>query len=439
MVHHAFHHEHFHEKRADDVLDNKMRFIHNLPEAAQKAAAEKGGNIVETVYSQVYVTATGPSPAPKASDGGATGNGAGAKSQLAAEQASYLSAKSQAQAPNTALPSTSAVASQSEVKGKPTQRTRTAEPSQHAGTPLQQSRTTAAASSSASLEGNAVVGSPQTRTRDPTAVAGSPLSSTNSPDSVISQKSDGMSSGAKAGLAFGIILILALAGGLLFFCWRRRKQQLKRGSQQLDEKRATQDSFFGGTTAAAARGPQRESVQSEKSFQTTRTAATAPRLSLRPVTQFLPNILGGEKTAASGNNLDVPAMSEKARSNPFDDSAALSEKPARNPFEDGDGTVFAGKTSPGHSQKSSWEGSEPPTPKSTKFGTAAAVPITAAGAPNGAQGQRGPNNVHRVQLDFKPSMEDELELRSGQLVRMLHEYDDGWVSSVLFARHDESS
>ena len=49
--------------------------------------------------------------------------------------------------------------------------------------------------------------------------------------------------------------------------------------------------------------------------------------------------------------------------------------------------------------------------------TAAAVPVA-----------RGPNNVHRVQLEFKPSMEDELELKSGQLVRMLHEYDDGWVS-----------
>jgi len=37
------------------------------------------------------------------------------------------------------------------------------------------------------------------------------------------------------------------------------------------------------------------------------------------------------------------------------------------------------------------------------------------------------SNVHRVQLDFKPSMDDELELKSGQIIRMLHEYDDGWV------------
>lgn len=37
-------------------------------------------------------------------------------------------------------------------------------------------------------------------------------------------------------------------------------------------------------------------------------------------------------------------------------------------------------------------------------------------------------NVHRVQMDFNPSMEDELALQAGQLVRLLHEYDDGWVS-----------
>jgi hypothetical protein len=136
-------------------------------------------------------------------------------------------------------------------------------------------------------------------------------------------------------------------------------------------------------------------------------------------------------------------MSEKPKSgwdrtpagvsqNPFDDAAVLDEKNARpvspmNPFEEGDGSaVAATKKSPSHSSKGSWEGSEPPTPKSTKFGTAAAVPIAAAGAAK--QPPAGPNNVHRVQLDFKPSMDDELELKSGQLVRMLHEYDDGWVS-----------
>jgi hypothetical protein len=32
-------------------------------------------------------------------------------------------------------------------------------------------------------------------------------------------------------------------------------------------------------------------------------------------------------------------------------------------------------------------------------------------------------------------MDDELELRSGQLVRMVHEYDDGWVSSAFSKCH----
>ena len=48
-------------------------------------------------------------------------------------------------------------------------------------------------------------------------------------------------------------------------------------------------------------------------------------------------------------------------------------------------------------------------------------------APSGASDAAG-GNVYRVLMDFAPSMEDELELKTGQLVRMLHEYDDGWVS-----------
>ncbi|KAI1001836.1 hypothetical protein K3495_g6367 [Podosphaera aphanis] len=40
------------------------------------------------------------------------------------------------------------------------------------------------------------------------------------------------------------------------------------------------------------------------------------------------------------------------------------------------------------------------------------------------------NSVYRVQIDFSPSMDDELELRAGQLIRVLHEYDDGWAMCV---------
>lgn len=76
----------------------------------------------------------------------------------------------------------------------------------------------------------------------------------------------------------------------------------------------------------------------------------------------------------------------------------------------------------------------PPSPTGTEFSlqeaesgqspnqsSAGAAAIAAAGGPANS-------NVHRVQLDFKPTMEDELELHAGQVVRLLHEYDDGWVS-----------
>lgn len=76
----------------------------------------------------------------------------------------------------------------------------------------------------------------------------------------------------------------------------------------------------------------------------------------------------------------------------------------------------------------------PPSPTGTEFSlqeaesgqsptqpSAGAAAIAAAGGPANSA-------VHRVQLDFKPTMSDELELHAGQLVRLLHEYDDGWVS-----------
>jgi hypothetical protein len=45
-----------------------------------------------------------------------------------------------------------------------------------------------------------------------------------------------------------------------------------------------------------------------------------------------------------------------------------------------------------------------------------------------ASSQSSQGNVYRVMMDFVPSMDDELDLKAGSLVRLLHEYDDGWVS-----------
>ncbi|KAI5289777.1 hypothetical protein KEM54_003230 [Ascosphaera aggregata] len=40
-------------------------------------------------------------------------------------------------------------------------------------------------------------------------------------------------------------------------------------------------------------------------------------------------------------------------------------------------------------------------------------------------------NIHRVLLDFDPQLDDELPLRRGRLVRILHTYDDGWALCSL--------
>ncbi|KAB8303230.1 hypothetical protein EYC80_004677 [Monilinia laxa] len=75
----------------------------------------------------------------------------------------------------------------------------------------------------------------------------------------------------------------------------------------------------------------------------------------------------------------------------------------------------------------------PPSPSGSEFSnastaqSAAGMAIVAAGGP--------PNTtVHRVQLDFAPSMDDELELKAGQLIRILHEYDDGWALCIRLDR-----
>lgn len=76
----------------------------------------------------------------------------------------------------------------------------------------------------------------------------------------------------------------------------------------------------------------------------------------------------------------------------------------------------------------------PPSPAGTEFSMSSVAPGTGPTGPSSGAAAiaaaGGPKNtsVHRVQLDFKPTLEDEMELKAGELVRLLHEYDDGWVS-----------
>ena len=281
----------------------------------------------------------------------------------------------------------------------------------------------------------------------------------------------GMTNGDKAGLAIGIILALGALLLLGLFCYRRKKKQHDEADQMAEDEKSP----FGGHGAAFA-------AAREPSLRSTRTASTAPRLSLRPVTQFLPlmttdatrgNALGIDSIGSNSNAPQAKGAADNSivqnqannPANPFGNHAETSDHfpqavpmlgsspPAAQvpaplsirPSTPDAATLAAGtslavgavgasaqhRNGPGptttsadrhvtHGPPYPMEGAMP-SPAGTEFSMNSISSGAAATGPP-------PTNVHRVQLDFMPSMEDEIELRAGQLVRLLHEYDDGWVS-----------
>lgn len=303
-------------------------------------------------------------------------------------------------------------------------------------------------------------------------------SSTASSDSLAqdSTATSGMSTGGKAGLAIGIIALIGAAVLFAFFLFRRHKKRVEREEASTEK---TKTPYDPNPFSDPARAP---------STRTARTASTAPRLSLRPVTQFLPTFadrrtsrgnalqVASEGTAMNANrslgptrnSWESPVSAEsQVRENPFGNhaeavdpvnaagpapvehasafrnvgagaaggaavgavaaGAAVGLKRGASKRENGPQPFDFTKNNPnvGGQSTASPTGTDysmseaPNTPMQTN-GTAV---IAAAGGPQNT-------SVHRVQLDFVPSMDDELELRTGQLVRLLHEYDDGWVSQV---------
>lgn len=90
-------------------------------------------------------------------------------------------------------------------------------------------------------------------------------------------------------------------------------------------------------------------------------------------------------------------------------------------------------------------GPVPPSPSGTDYSLNSMAPgqstspmaMGSGGAAIAAAGGPAVSAVHRVQLDFKPTLEDELGLRAGQLVRLLHEYDDGWALCIRLDRSQQ--
>ena len=391
---------------------------------------------------------------------------AASSSQAAAEAASSQQAQQQAQQQATSEASPAAQPSQTQA---------------------QQQQATSAAPAATSAPQKAAVASQNVK---PVTASSSETSSSTS-NSLIAQigtptssptpapSSGGMSGGAKAGVAFGVLFGIAALAALAFLLYRR-----KRRNDNEAYVRANDEKFGGGLARA-------------QSTMSTRTTATAPRLSLRPVTQFLPdlaargkaaNVAGGAGLAGAGAGaaaMSRGAVNEKA--NPFGNHAEMNEPSKRisdvalpiqnnsneNPFGNHAEAAPAANGPMGMADAPAPLRIRTPSPEAAAVAAAGAGALAGAGAmaaakhrdrrdapkelnlgPNqravspGSQSPASsdfssqapaspgmvngppPTNVHRIQLDFKPSMDDELGLRAGSLVRLLHEYDDGWVSLV---------
>lgn len=260
---------------------------------------------------------------------------------------------------------------------------------------------------------------------------------TSSDDSSTASGGDETSAGVKAGIAFGVLGGVLIIGLLVYLAFSRRKG--KKGGHGNGEEKFT--------SVGAPPPPMKDRSKNS-------------RLSLRPVTQFFPQLSGGQgassvtppRPSPGYPPFERPSTSQSTHpSNPFGNQAERAPSPIT---EEHSMHTRSTPPTPDRSTKpfpvgrqASMRGDRtrridltlpdpigPPSPAGTEFSMSSVTPGSGPGpASSGAAAiaaAGGPKNtaVHRVQLDFKPSLEDEMELKAGELVRLLHEYDDGWVS-----------
>ena len=465
MPHHN-HLLHLHERRAGHEVNGASN-----GRAQQDLVKERD---IVSIVSVVYVTAT---PTFVGPIGGFTTLGPVIGSQAVSAPAVSIASTSQGVStsalPTSSTSSTHLLKSQSTSIQIQTVPKSQASKSSSVLTPTTPSSSDVLPSSSSVLSEQATPIVPSTSTSFPAASAtqSSNTKSTAVPDST----SHGMTNGAKAGLAIGIILGLGALLVLGLFCYRRKKKQHNEAYQKAEDEKNP----FGGHGAAFA-------AAREPSLRSARTASTAPRLSLRPVTQFLPEMTTGVARDNAfginsfGSNLNAAQANGAAEIGVVQNQANDPANPFGNHAETSDHFPHAGPelgSSPPAAQVPAPLSIRPSTPDLAALAVGVGLAVGAVGA-NAAQHRNGPgpttpsadryathalpypmegampspagtefsmnsisssaaatgppsSNVHRVQLDFMPSMDDEIELRAGQLVRLLHEYDDGWVSLPL--------
>lgn len=434
---------------------------HKRENVPRDSNADPAGQDAATIVSVIYVTA------PKTFDGPIGGYKTMDSSELDLEDSSTtIATSSKASSPSATKAQTTRVTNSSNTPSSS---------SSKSDSILSVSNTKGAlTTSSTSLAESIISATPTPSTQQSSTAStliGQPAATTSSaPDTT--ETSQGMTGGQKAGLALGVIIGLIALLALILCCLRRKKNKNKSYEKADDEKQPV--------------GPPPPPITRTTSTVSTRTTATAPRLSLRPVTQFLPDLGARRKSGnvlatiggpgQNGSNAPNETLSEKAAAanqsgdsaNPFGNHAEVSEQKALpiqsnaarvNPFDSSaapldDSSLGSSLVPPAEAPAPLRIRTPTPTPPPEVSGAPAAraerhitpnqhnlTPARAASpalstnseysltpvSPGYLANGPPPSNVHRVQLDFKPSMEDELGLQAGQLVRLLHEYDDGWV------------
>ncbi|KAI0109841.1 hypothetical protein F4814DRAFT_380495 [Daldinia grandis] len=367
-------------------------------------------------------------------------------------------AASIAKAEDTASATKGAEKSATEVLPGSIMGTSSVDISDHSTLALATSTPTTLAKATKNVETSEIAATDAAATSSPTATADSSVSDT--------------SGAAKAGIAIGVLGGVLVVGLLIWFLFARRRKQLQQ--KEIEDEKANMSN-------------RRISILS------TQTSATAPQLSLRPVTaEFMPTF--GERRSSKGAALALatggaalkPESANRSHwgqpgsnsannpENPFGNNAERAYTPteqASNPFDNPENVVGVAQTtnSPPRSspaidaatlgaaaagasltRKASTRKEAPapldltvlagpPSPAGTEFSVHSVAPGQSPGpsrsaAAIAAAGGPPSTAVHRVQLDFNRTLEDEMDLKAGQLVRLLHEYDDGWSLCIRLDR-----
>ena len=278
------------------------------------------------------------------------------------------------------------------------------------------------ASSSTTLVASTVTSS------SPSAVsaAASAAASTQAPSVTTDKDSvnSGLSGGAKAGIAIGVILgVLALVAAVFALLRLKKRREEEAYGEALNEKNPFADH------AAAPAPPQtsRSMVQPQ-----------APVLPPMGIMGAAPTH-GVEKRADSPTNPFGPGAETVREVNTAGSGAAPSSSHSIL------GAAAAGAVGGVAAATVAKRTSIPaPLKISRAQSPALAAPVPAQASPAVSQFSEastantavaaaaatgnGPK-MHRVQMDFNPTMDDELKIRAGEIVEIMHEYDDGWVRS----------